>query len=229
MNAPGVVFSEVSKAYRTGAGVAFQALAEISLDVLAGQAVAITGPSGSGKSTLLHLAGAMDTPDAGTIAVNGLRLESLGDDDRASYRRTVGFVFQRFHLLPAMSALDNVIAPVLPYRTPFDKAGRAKELLASVGLAGRENDLPSRLSGGQQQRVAIARALINEPTLILADEPTGNLDSKTGAEIVDLLFGVHGERRLTMLLATHDSSLAARCDRTITLVDGRIQGDVSAA
>jgi putative ABC transport system ATP-binding protein len=225
----GIVFSQVSKVYRTGAGAEFQALAEVSVNIAAGQAVAIAGPSGSGKSTLLHLAGAMDSPDSGSIKVNNQQLESLRDDERAKFRRAVGFVFQRFHLLPALSALDNVIAPVLPYRTSFDKVAKAKELLASVGLSGRESDLPSHLSGGQQQRVAIARALINDPMLILADEPTGNLDSKTGAEIIDLLFGLHAERSVTMLLATHDSSLAARCDRTITLIDGRIHGDTSTA
>jgi putative ABC transport system ATP-binding protein len=220
-----VSFSSVSKTYRTGAGLPVRALAEITLDIPAGQAVALTGRSGSGKSTLLHLAGAMDTPDSGTLTVDGNDLGTMSDKQRTLYRRGVGFVFQRFHLLPALTACDNVAAPVLPFRTGYDKRAKARGLLAAVGLAGREHDLPSRLSGGQQQRVAIARALVGDPRLLLADEPTGNLDSATGAEVLDLLFILHRDRGLTLILATHDPAVAARCDRVIQLQDGAVSTD----
>ena len=218
-----VRFESVSKTYRSGAGLPVLALANVSVDIPAGATVAVTGRSGSGKSTLLHVAGAMDVVDSGTVSVDGRDLGKLSGAARAVYRRSIGFVFQRFHLLPALTALDNVTAPVLPFRTTFDKRARARELLAAVGLEGREHDLLSHLSGGQQQRVAIARALIGEPHLLLADEPTGNLDSAVGSEVLDLLFTLHRERGLTMLIATHDPAVAARCQRTIRLRDGRIE------
>jgi putative ABC transport system ATP-binding protein len=220
-----VSLRSVSKTYRTGAGLPMRALASVSLDIPAGQVVAVTGRSGSGKSTLLHLTGAMDVPDSGTLLVDGLELNALSETQRNQYRRGIGFVFQRFHLLPALTACDNVAAPVLPFRVGFDKRARAAELLAAVGLAGREHDLPGKLSGGQQQRVAIARALIGSPRLLLADEPTGNLDSATGTEVLDLLFALHRERGLTLLLATHDPAVAARCERLIELRDGEIISD----
>jgi putative ABC transport system ATP-binding protein len=229
MDGASVGFASVSKAYRTGAGLPVQALAEVTLDIPAGQAAAVTGRSGSGKSTLLHLAGAMDTPDTGTITVNGHDLGTMSDRQRALYRRGIGFVFQRFHLLPALTACDNVAAPVLPFRTGYDKRAKARDLLAAVGLAGREHDLPAKLSGGQQQRVAIARALIGDPRLLLADEPTGNLDSTTGAEVLDLLFALHRDRGITLILATHDPAVAARCDRVIGLSDGMITRDSASA
>jgi putative ABC transport system ATP-binding protein len=140
----------------------------------------------------------------------------------ADYRRSVGFVFQRFNLLPALTVLDNVVAPVLPYRVPYDKHARARELLTQVGLANRASDAPHRLSGGQQQRVAIARALINQPRLLLADEPTGNLDSRTGTEILALLMGMRDLHGVTIIIATHDQGIADRADRRITLVDGHL-------
>jgi putative ABC transport system ATP-binding protein len=224
-----VIFDGVRKSYRTGAGLPVPALAGVTLDIPAGQVAAVTGRSGSGKSTLLHLAGAMDLPDAGTVSVGGQDLTRLPDRKRAAYRRTIGFVFQRFHLLPALTALDNVLAPALPYRTSFDKRARAAELLAAVGLAGREHDLPSKLSGGQQQRVAIARALIGAPRLLLADEPTGSLDTTTGTEVLDLLFALCAQRGMTMLIATHDPDLAARCDRWIELTDGKMTADRQSA
>jgi len=220
-----VRFTDVRKTYRTGAGLPVQALAGLTLDIPAGQAVAVTGRSGSGKSTLLHLAGAMDQPDSGTITAGERDLGGLTDAQRAAYRRRIGFVFQRFHLLPALTACDNVTAPVLPYRTGYDKRDRATGLLAAVGLAGREHDLPAKLSGGQLQRVAIARALIGEPKMLLVDEPTGNLDSATGTEVLDLLFALHGERDFTLLLATHDANVADRCQRLIELRDGQIITD----
>jgi putative ABC transport system ATP-binding protein len=224
-----VSYHAVTKTYRSGAGLPVQALAGVTLEIPAGQTVAVTGQSGSGKSTLLHVTGAMDDADSGTVTVAGQELGSLSTAQRAVYRRGIGFVFQRFHLLPALTALDNVAAPVLPFRTSFDKRARARELLAAVGLEGREHDLPSRLSGGQQQRVAIARALIGKPALLLADEPTGNLDSATGRDVLDLLLSLHRERGLTLLLATHDQGVAGRCDRVIELRDGRLAADSSGA
>ncbi|MFC4006070.1 ABC transporter ATP-binding protein [Nonomuraea purpurea] len=199
-----------------------KALDEVSLEFAAGGATALMGHSGAGKSTLLQVIGGMDLPDSGEIRIDGHALPRRGLD---AHRRRVGFVFQRFHLLPALSALDNVLAPLLPYRVGFDRKARARELLKAVGLAERERALPSELSGGQQQRVAIARALIGRPPLLLADEPTGNLDSATGQEIVDLLLGLREQYGMTMLIATHNPELAATCDRLVRLADGRVTGD----
>jgi putative ABC transport system ATP-binding protein len=216
----------VARRFRVDAEQAITALDGVTLDIAGGAAVAVSGPSGSGKSTLLHIVGALERPDEGTVAVGGRELGGLSRRELAVYRRRVGFVFQRFNLLPALTVIDNVMAPVLPYRTDFDKEARARELLFAVGLEGRETSLPSRLSGGQQQRVAIARALINRPPFVLADEPTGNLDSRTGAGIVDLLLGLRREYGVTVVLATHDSQVAARCDRVVRLLDGRVADDV---
>jgi putative ABC transport system ATP-binding protein len=202
------------------------ALDGVSLEIGEGSAVALSGPSGSGKSTLLHIVGALDRPDEGTVTVGGRRLPGMSRRELVAHRRHVGFVFQSFNLLPALTVIDNVMAPVLPYRVDFDKESRARELLAAVGLQGRETSLPSRLSGGQRQRVAVARALINAPRILLADEPTGNLDSRTGGGIVELLLDLRAERAMTILLATHDSQVAARCDRVVRLVDGRVSEDV---
>jgi putative ABC transport system ATP-binding protein len=221
-----VVLDGVRRRYRVEDEQAITALDGVSLGIEEGSAVALSGPSGSGKSTLLHIVGALERPDEGTVTVAGRELGSLSRRELAAHRRRVGFVFQRFNLLPALTVIDNVMAPVLPYRVDFDKELRARELLEAVGLEGREASLPSRLSGGQQQRVAIARALINAPPIVLADEPTGNLDSRTGAGIVDLLMRMRAERRLTILLATHDSQVAARCDRVVRLLDGRVADDI---
>jgi putative ABC transport system ATP-binding protein len=201
----------------------------ISLRIAAGSFVAVTGASGSGKSTLLHLIGAIERPDAGAILVGGTEITRLRGARLAAYRRTVGFVFQRYNLLPALTALDNVIAPVLPYRTQWNKRDRARQLLGAVGLAGREQSLPSRMSGGEQQRVAIARALVNSPSLLLADEPTGNLDSANAAEILALLARLREERGMTVLLATHDLQIAARSERLIRLRDGTLADDIDLA
>lgn len=222
-----VVVTGVRKTFRLGGGQRLQAVDDVTLTVEPGSVVALAGPSGSGKSTLLHLIGAIERPDGGAVVVDGRDLARRSRGELADYRRSVGFVFQRYNLLPALTAQDNVVAPVLPYRTAYDKQARSRELLAAVGLAGRENALPSRLSGGQQQRVAIARALMGEPQLVLADEPTGNLDSTTSQEILDLLLGLRRERNLTVILATHDATVASRADRLVRLLDGRIVDDVA--
>jgi putative ABC transport system ATP-binding protein len=217
---------DLSKRYTLDDGTEVAASDAVSLTIEPGALVAVTGPSGSGKSTLLHLVGGVDRADGGTIWVDQREVTALGGDALAEHRRHVGFVFQRFNLLGALTARDNVLAPVVPFRTPFDKVARADELLAAVGLAGRERALPSRLSGGQQQRVAVARALVWQPGLLLADEPTGNLDTRTSASILDLLLRLRAERGMTVLLATHDPVVAARCDRLVRLQDGRVTDDV---
>jgi putative ABC transport system ATP-binding protein len=213
------------KRFRSGAD-RLTAIEKLDLRVPAGAAVAITGPSGSGKSTLLHLIGAIERADAGTITVGGTDITTLRRSELAAYRRGIGFVFQRYHLLPALTVLDNVIAPVLPYRSRVNPAGRAREMLDAVGLADRERALPAQLSGGQQQRVAIARALMGRPGLLLADEPTGNLDSATGGQILDLLLRLRDAQGMTILLATHEQHLAARCDRLVRLTDGKVVEDI---
>ena len=219
-----VEVDRLTRRFRTG-DQEIVAVDELSLLISAGSSVAVTGASGSGKSTLLHLVGGIEKCDGGTLYVDGVDLTSLGARRLAVYRRSVGFVFQRFHLLPALTALDNVLLPVLPFRTDFDKRARALELLDAVGLAGREHAQPHELSGGQQQRVAIARALVGQPRLLLADEPTGNLDSATGASIVELLLSLQAAYGMTMLIATHERSVADGCERVIALLDGRITDD----
>ncbi len=195
----------------------------ITLQIPAGSVTALTGPSGSGKSTLLHMIGALERPDAGSITVLEQTITDLPSKDLAAYRRRVGFVFQRFNLLPTLTVLDNVLAPVLPFRPGPAVRDRARELLAAVGLEGRDNTLATRMSGGQQQRVAIARALIANPALVLADEPTGNLDTTTGNEIIELLLGLREQHDTTLIIATHDPDLANRCDRAVHLIDGTLQ------
>ncbi len=219
-----IELSGVTKRYATGEGQV-TALDDLSLAAEAGEVLAVMGPSGSGKSTLLHLVGAMDRADEGTIRVGETEVSALSSRDLPAYRQRIGFVFQRFHLLPALTVEDNVAAPVLPYRTGYDKHERARELLAAVGLTGKERSLPSGISGGEQQRVAIARALIGAPGLLLADEPTGNLDSATGAGIVQLLLELREARGMTVLVATHDLVVASRCDRIVRLRDGRVTDD----
>jgi putative ABC transport system ATP-binding protein len=219
----------VSKRYDTGGSRPVTAADDVSFTVTPGEFVALTGASGSGKSTLLHLIGAIERPDSGTIVSGGTEVSALRGAALAAYRRTVGFVFQRYNLLPALTALDNVLTPVLPYRTRWDKPARARQLLGAVGLAGRERSLPSRMSGGEQQRVAIARALINTPHLLLADEPTGNLDSRTAAGILDLIAGLRREHHMTVIIATHDPQIAARADRLIRLRDGAVTDDIDIA
>src|SRR3984957_7109311 len=217
---------DVSKHYGTGSGQPVAAADHVSFTVEGGALIALSGASGSGKSPLLHLIGAIERPDSGTIVSGGTEVTALRGGALAAYRQTVGFVFQRYNLLPALTALDNVIVPVLPYRTGWDKPERGRQLLDAVGLAGRERSLPARMSGGEQQRVAIARALINTPDLLLADEPTGNLDSHTAAAIIDLLTRLRREHDMTVVLASHDPQIAARAERLIRLRDGAVIDDI---
>lgn len=198
------------------------ALRDVTLTLKEGDSLAVCGPSGSGKSTLLHLLGAMDTPTRGRIRFRGV--EPDGPRELAAIRaELIGFVFQAFHLLPTLSALENVQVPmfgVVPGSR--ERRERAEELLQSVGLADRATHLPGEMSGGERQRVAIARALANDPEVILADEPTGNLDSKSSAKVLDLLLELRETRDLAMVVVTHDSSVAARFDQTVNLLDGRV-------
>jgi ABC-type lipoprotein export system ATPase subunit len=215
-----VVFEEVSKSY-SGAEER-PALDRVSLEVEAGEFVAVAGPSGCGKSTLLHLAGGIDVATAGRVAVGGRDLASLDDEALTLFRRReVGTVFQFFNLIPALSVRENVELP-LALDSRSDAGGRARALLARVGLSEKENAFPYELSGGQMQRVAVARALANRPALLLADEPTGNLDSKTGNQVLDLVSGLVADKGITVVMATHASGAAARATRVLRLLDGRL-------
>lgn len=202
-----------------------EVLRAVNLDIERGDFLALRGASGAGKSTLLHLLGGLDFPEPGEIHTQGRSLSSLSSRDLAHWRnREVGFIFQAYYLLPELDALENVCLPARMARTPASQAAkRGRELLTRVGLEERMEHKPYELSGGEQQRVAIARALINEPNLVLADEPTGNLDSHTGQEIMDLLCSLRDERKMTLVMATHDPDMAARAAKTIHLVDGQIQ------
>ncbi|HSE03131.1 MAG TPA: ABC transporter ATP-binding protein [Methylomirabilota bacterium] len=206
-------------------GRAVDVLTDVSLDVPAGQFLAIAGPSGSGKSTLLGLIAGLDQPTAGRIEVAGVELTALDEDALARFRRDrIGYVFQSFHLLPTLTAQENVAVP-LELAGEADAAARAAALLAEVGLAERAHHYPVQLSGGEQQRVAVARAMARRPALLLADEPTGNLDSATGKQIIELLVGMNRRLGTTLVLVTHDTALAAHADRVVTLRDGRIVSD----
>ena len=195
----------------------------VSLDVPEFEVVAITGPSGSGKSTLLGLIAGLDRPTSGSIVVDGVDLTRLDEDGRARLRRdTIGFVFQSFHLIPTLTAAENVAVPLELAGDAAALTGAAA-LLASVGLADRAHHYPSQLSGGEQQRVALARAVARRPRLLLADEPTGNLDSATSAQIIALLLALRGEFRATLVLVTHDDALTRHADRVVRLRDGRVE------
>ncbi|HKP40451.1 MAG TPA: ABC transporter ATP-binding protein [Mycobacterium sp.] len=218
---------DVTKGYRIG-GQQVRALDGVSLVLEGGEFASVVGPSGAGKSTLLHLLGALDRPDSGSIRFQGREIGALDDDEQSDFRRqSVGFVFQFFNLLPTMAAWENVAVPKLLDGTRMAKAkSRALELLALVGLADRADHRPSELSGGQMQRVAVARALMMDPPLVLADEPTGNLDSKTGAAIMALLTDIAHERDRSVVMVTHNLEAASSTDRVITLADGRINSDL---
>jgi putative ABC transport system ATP-binding protein len=204
-------------------------LKDVNLHIGTGEAVGLVGPSGSGKSTLLMIMAGLERPDTGTVRVASEDLGALGEDALARFRgRNVGIVFQSFHLIPTMTALENVAIP-LELAGVRDAAARAADELAAVGLAGRRGHYPAELSGGEQQRVALARARAPNPAILIADEPTGNLDEATGAEIVDLLFASHAARATTLVLVTHDAALAARCDRVVRMRSGRIDGEARRA
>jgi putative ABC transport system ATP-binding protein len=219
-----VVVSDVVKRFE-GPDAPVVALARIGLTIEPGEAVAIVGESGSGKSTLLNLIGAMDAPSSGSVLLDGVELATLGSRERAGIRRRIGQVFQQFHLLPELGALENVAAPLVPYTSARSARRLARDCLEQVGLAPRERALPSQLSGGQQQRVAIARALVVDPVLILADEPTGNLDAFTARAVLDLLHQVRERLATTLVLVTHDPQVAGSCDRIVRLQAGSIAGD----
>jgi putative ABC transport system ATP-binding protein len=214
----------LSRRYSVGK-TAVAALAGIDLEIPRGGFTALVGPSGSGKSTLLNLIGGLDRPSAGEVLVDGLSLGKASEQELVKYRRSrVGFIFQSFNLLPTLSALENVESPLMLAEVSRpERRGRASTLLESVGLAQRAAHKPNELSGGEKQRVAIARALANRPALLLADEPTGNLDSKTGGAVLDLLCSLLKSNNLTLIMVTHDPEVAARADRIVYLRDGSIQ------
>jgi putative ABC transport system ATP-binding protein len=222
MTTPIVSLEAVSRTYHMGR-VAVRALDEVTLDVAPAEFVAIVGPSGSGKSTLMNIVGCLDRPTSGSYRIAGNPVAGLDDDALAAVRsRSIGFVFQTYNLLPRTSALDNVAAPLLYQGVPRrERWARAAAALERLGLGVRLDHEPSELSGGQQQRVAVARAIVTEPALVLADEPTGNLDSRTGADVLDLLRELNATGR-TIVLITHDADVAAAAGRQVHLRDGRI-------
>jgi putative ABC transport system ATP-binding protein len=199
-------------------------LKDIDLHIGNGEAIGLVGPSGSGKSTLLMVMAGLEQADSGTVEVAGMNLSKFNEDDLARFRgRQVGIVFQSFHLIPTMTALENVAVP-LELAGAADAQLRARDELSAVGLGDRFDHYPAQLSGGEQQRVAVARALAPNPAILVADEPTGNLDEETGQQIIELLFAGHAKRKTTLVLVTHDPALAARCDRVVRLRSGRIDG-----
>lgn len=219
-----IKLENISKTYKLE-GIEIKALDKVSFEVLEGEFVAIIGASGSGKSTLMHIIGFLDSPTDGRYTFEDLDVTKFTDDELSKTRNLkVGFIFQSFNLLAKTSSLDNVKLPMIYSKNRADMSKRAKEALEKVGLSDRLFNKPSQLSGGQQQRVAIARALVNNPQMILADEPTGNLDSKSGHEILDLLTGLNNDGR-TVLIVTHDLDVAKKAKRIITIGDGRIISD----
>jgi len=207
----------------TGGGRSVTILDRVTFDVAEGEVLAVTGPSGSGKSTLLGLIAGLDRPTAGEIALDGTDITRLDEDALARLRRdTIGFVFQSFHLIPTLTAVENVAVP-LELASHADASSRAMDLLDAVGLADRARHYPAQLSGGEQQRVALARAVALRPRLLLADEPTGNLDSTTGAQIIELLLALRKEFGATLVFVTHDHALARHADRVVRLRDGRLE------
>jgi ABC-type lipoprotein export system ATPase subunit len=223
---PLIELESVSRTYAVG-DVRIEALRTVSLEIRSGEMVAIMGPSGSGKSTLLYVLGCLDSPSAGRYLLDGQDVAYLGSDDLAEVRnREIGFVFQSFQLLPRLTALENVELPLYYGDLEFAaQRSRAQAVLAALGLGERAGHLPSQLSGGQQQRVAIARALVGRPRLLLADEPTGNLDSATSIEILEVFRRLHREEGLTVVLVTHEPDVAAWADRIVSMRDGRIVSD----
>ena len=222
--APAVTLREVAKTYRQ-ASAGLDVLKSVSLSVMPGEIVAVVGPSGAGKSTLLHIAGLLDKPSAGSVFFGGEDCTAIGDDRRTAIRRGgIGFVYQFHHLLPEFSALENIVLPqMIAGRSRREAAGRARDLLDRIGLAERASHRPARLSGGEQQRVAIGRALANRPKVLIADEPTGNLDPQTALSVFEMLLATVRDHGVAALIATHNMDLAARMDRRLTLRDGAVQ------
>jgi putative ABC transport system ATP-binding protein len=217
----------ITKVYQLG-GHAYPALSDVSMSIARNEFLALTGASGSGKSTMMNILGCLDTPTSGRYTLDGEEVAGLDEDELASIRnRKVGFVFQNFYLMPRMTAIDNVAQPLI-YRgiAPSQRRAHAQAALGRVGLGDRMGHRPNEMSGGQRQRVAVARALVGHPELLLADEPTGNLDSRTAGEILDLFAQLHAEGQ-TVVIVTHDPNVAARCHRKVRLHDGRIAEDVS--
>ncbi|MGB7769577.1 MAG: ABC transporter ATP-binding protein [Verrucomicrobiia bacterium] len=227
MSEPLLSARAIAKSYTMGRRI-LEVLRGVSLDVPRGEFLALRGASGAGKSTLLHLIGGLDSPNAGEIHFAGQNIAAFSERELTDFRnRRVGFIFQAYHLLPELDALENVCLPARVARVPVARAeARGRELLARVGLGDRLEHKPFELSGGEQQRVAIARALVNEPELVLADEPTGNLDSHTGGEIIELLNKLHTEKQTTLIIATHDAKVAAHARRVFELADGCIVEDL---
>ena len=223
MNEPMLSARAVTKSYAMGRR-SLEVLCGVNLDVARGEFLALRGASGAGKSTLLHLIGGLDSPNSGDIYFDGQNLAAFSERKLTEFRnRRVGFVFQAYYLLPELDALENVCLPARMARVPAAQAvERGRELLSLAGLKDRMDHKPYELSGGEQQRVAIARALINEPELLLADEPTGNLDSHTGGEIIELLKNLRVEKHMTLIIATHDTQVAATAPKVVELADGRI-------
>ncbi len=224
---PLIELRRLTKTYGRG-DAAFQALRGVDLNIHRGEFVAVMGPSGSGKSTLMNLLGCLDTPTSGNYLYDGIHVEKLNSDQRSLLRRhALGFIFQGFNLLARTSALENVELPLLYRGTPTrERHARAKEALASVGLPGKMRNTPAELSGGQQQRVAIARAIVTQPSTLFADEPTGNLDTHTTEEIMQLLKRLNTERNITVVMVTHEDDVAAHAQRTVRVRDGLIESDI---
>lgn len=220
-----IVCQDVERTF-TGDGVETKAVDQVNLEFIAGEFVSIIGPSGSGKSTLLSLIGTLDQPTAGTILYDDQEVMKFSKRKIADFRfEEIGFVFQQFHLLPTLTALENVLTPLFARKVDYNKRERAEEVLTQVGLVDKFDSLPSQLSGGQQQRVAIARAIVHKPSWLLADEPTGNLDTEAGENIFSLLKQLNKEEGCGVIFVTHDPALAKRADRIIEMRDGKILSD----
>ncbi|PKR86737.1 ABC transporter ATP-binding protein [Heyndrickxia camelliae] len=216
---------QVGRAFH-GDGVSTNAVTNINLSFIKGEFTSIVGPSGSGKSTLLSLLGTLDSPTSGKILYDGEEIMKKSKKMISDFRfENIGFIFQQFHLLPTLTALENVLSPLFSRKVSYNKVERAREVLEQVGLADKENSLPSQLSGGQQQRIAIARAIVHKPDWLLADEPTGNLDSETGDRIFELMKQLNEQEGCGVFFVTHDPKLAAKADRIITMKDGSVLSD----